>query len=191
MLRKLISSGAEVDTVCSRRESAFSMATAYFVQTISTHLNKARDEDVNFATLVMESMLEHAKFDSSNIRSTLGKVDVWNFALRLKDDDLITRLVEFMPDVGTKNPNLSNYSPLERACLHECSSIVFERLCELFRSTTLHERDRGINLLHYAATGGQVHLIGDLLDRGYALEEYTLLTRLTPFLEAVRRVMLK
>jgi ankyrin repeat protein len=187
MLRKLISSGAEVDAVCSHGDSAFSMAATYFVEMSSAHLDKARDGDVYFATLVMESMLEHARFDSSNIRSTLGKVDVWDSALQLKDDDLITRLVEFLPQVGMRNPSLSNFSPLERACLHGCSSIVFERLNELLGSTTLHETDRGMSLLHYAAAGGQVHLIGGLLDRGYALEECTLLSRMTPLLGAVEQ----
>lgn len=184
MLQKLVSHGAEVDTIGSQGDSGFSMVAVYFVDTAEAHLESPRQEDLEFATQLLESLLEHAKVDSPNVRATLKKIDVWKFALQLKDDDLITKLVEFLPDVNKRNPKLANYSPTERACLHGCSSVVLKRLTELSGTAALHERYRGYSLLHLAASGGQVHLIGDLLDRGYALEDRTFQARETPLMMA-------
>jgi ankyrin repeat protein len=74
---------------------------------------------------------------------------------------------------------------LERACFYGCEVSIFRRLCELSGSTTLHEKNHGYSLLHFAAARGWCNLIGELLDQGYGLEDYSV-RRSTPLLEAVR-----
>jgi ankyrin repeat protein len=55
-LQKLISSGAEVDTVDIDGESAFLLAARYFVHIANSHLENSSHEDLRFATQLLDSI---------------------------------------------------------------------------------------------------------------------------------------